>query len=171
MGRSKVELFAPHVVAAAGTVFDDVVAVQRYGGEALAGVTTIFEEPHPDEAPLFGVVRALADAASRGERHAFVLAVDYPHITPAVLAYLRERVERSAALLVAPRWDDKLQMLCAGYDVALRPRLDARIAAGRLDLRGLVDDVETELIDEAELRARFEGEPLRNVNRPEELEG
>jgi len=53
------------------------------------------------------------------------------------------------------------------WDPQSLPRIAERIAAGALDLRGVMGQ---EMIAEAELRARFAGEPLRNVNTPEELE-
>ena len=166
MGRSKVELFLPQTLAAARPAFDAVYAVQRSGGRMAEGVDTIFEPAHDDEAPVFGVLCALEHAAGR----CVVMAVDYPLLTTEVLRYLAERTEGARAPLVVPRWDDRLQVLCAGYDgQALAPRLAARIAGGRLDLRGLVAEVESEIIEEGELRARFGGEPLRNVNTPEQL--
>jgi len=173
MGRSKVELpfgdstFVARAIDRARDVFDRVYAVQRDGGAPAAGVETIFEPPHDDEAPAFGVLRALEHAGVR----CFVMAVDYPLMTTEVLGYLARRAEASPASLVAPRWSERLQMLCAGYDAAaLAPRLAARMRGGRFDLRGLAAEVETEVIQEDELRARFEGEPLMNVNTPEELQ-
>ncbi|MGZ5434271.1 MAG: molybdenum cofactor guanylyltransferase, partial [Thermoanaerobaculia bacterium] len=59
------------------------------------------------------------------------------------------------------------QPLCAVWDAALLPRIEERIARGALDLRGAA---ETEIIPESELRVRFPGEPLLNVNTPEEWE-
>ena len=47
------------------------------------------------------------------------------------------------------------------------PRLEERIAARRFDLRDVGGQ---EMIAESELRARFRGEPLMNVNTPEEWE-
>jgi molybdopterin-guanine dinucleotide biosynthesis protein A len=167
MGRSKVELFLPHALTAARLVFDTVYAVQRANGPFAGDVDTIFEPKHVDQAPAFGVLRALEHAGGR----CFILAVDYPLLTADVLRYLVERAEASSALLVAPRWDDRLQILCAGYDGAvLGPRLAARVAGGRLDMKGLAAAAETEVLEEGELRARFGGEPLRNVNTPEEWE-
>jgi molybdopterin-guanine dinucleotide biosynthesis protein A len=154
MGQSKVALFLDRVAAAARGAFDDVVAVQRAGGEEAPGVETIFEEPHPDRAPVFGVIRALQHAQGR----CFILAVDYPYLSSALLRRLRARFEASDALLMAPRAQGKLQMLCAGYDSALLPRIEERIVQGRLDLRGLV----TEVIEE-------ESSELVNVNTPEDL--
>ena len=154
MGQSKVALFFERVAAAARGVFDDVFAVQRAGGEAARGVETIFEAPHELQAPVFGVQRALEHAQGR----CFILAVDYPRLTSTLLRRLRARFEASDALLMAPRSHGKLQMLCAGYDSALLPRIEQRIAEGRLDLRGLVTDVIEEESDE-----------LLNVNTPEDL--
>jgi molybdopterin-guanine dinucleotide biosynthesis protein A len=167
MGQSKVELFLPGTIAAARGAFEALYAVQRRGGEPAAGIETLFEPSHAEEAPAFGVLRALEHAGGR----CFILAIDYPLLTTAVLAWLAERAAASTAALVVPRWGERLQMLCAGFDgAALAPRLAERIAGGRLDLRGLAAEVETEVIEERELRARFPGEPLRNVNTREELQ-
>ena len=154
MGQSKVALFFDRVAAAARGAFEEVYAVQRAGGEAARGVETIFEERHEVRAPLFGVRRALQHARGR----CFILAVDYPRLSADLLRRLRARFEASDALLMAPRSHGKLQMLCAGYDAALLPRIEERIAEGRLDLRGLVTDVIDEPADE-----------LINVNTPEDL--
>jgi len=120
MGQSKVELpfggstFMARSIERARDVFDRVYAVQRAGGTPATGVETIFELPHDDEAPAFGVLCALEHAGIR----CFVMAVDYPLMTSEVLGYLARRTEGSPASLVAPRWSERLQMLCAGYDAA-----------------------------------------------------
>src|SRR5438477_329700 len=80
MGRSKTELFLDQVARVASAVFEEVMAVQRYGGTA-ASIATIYETPHDDQAPVFGVARALEHARER----CFVLAVDYPLITTEIL--------------------------------------------------------------------------------------
>ena len=156
MGVSKTELFLDRIAAAATPVFDEVVAVQRADGEG-ASVRTIFEEPHEHEGAIFGVARALRDARDR----AFILAVDYPYLTSDVLRFLRDDGR-------VPVWDRQPQPLCAVWATEALPRIEQRIARGAFDLRGLLD---REMIEESELRARFAGEPLRNVNRPEEWHG
>jgi len=166
MGRSKTELFLGNVARVASAVFEEVMAVQRSGG-AAAAIPTIYETPHDDQAPVFGVARALDHARER----CFILAVDYPLITVEILRHLRSRFEGSNTLLLAPVWSGKTQMLCAGYAPELRPRIEQRIAAKRYDLRGLASDDEAEIISEDELRAEFEGEPLMNVNTVEEWIG
>lgn len=163
MGQSKVPLFLDRVVAAARPVFDHLFAVQRAGGEAVS-IDTIYEEPHADRAPAFGVACALRHA--NGD--CFILAVDYPLVTSEALRYVEGRFRQSTAPLVAPRWGGKVQMLCAGYAGSLEPRIAERLASGRYDLRGLTDSAE--VLDEVELRARFSGEPFMNVNTPEELQ-
>jgi molybdopterin-guanine dinucleotide biosynthesis protein A len=163
MGRPKEELFLDRVASVAAEMFEEVIAVQR-NGAAAASIATIYESPHDDQAPVFGVARALAHAGDR----CFILAVDYPLITAAMLRHLRERFESSSALLLAPIWSDKTQMLCAGYDPRLLPRIEERIAAKRYDLRGLASESEAEILPEDELRKTFDGEPLMNVNTVEE---
>jgi molybdopterin-guanine dinucleotide biosynthesis protein A len=160
MGTSKADLFLERIVAVSRPVFDEVVAVDRAGGIAREGIRTIFEEPHEGMAPIFGVVRALEDALAGGSARAFLLAVDYPGLTGEVLRFVRDDGR-------GPVWDGHPQPLCAVWDPSSLPRLRERIARGELDLRGAMG---REMIAEAELRARFGGEPLRNVNTPEQLE-
>jgi len=169
MGRSKLDIdfggatFLDRAVRAARAAFDDVVAVQRPGGGRLP-IATIEEEPHDEEAAMFGLLAALRHAKAT----CFVLAVDYPLIDADVLRFLRGRVARSTSSIVVPRWSGKLQMLCAGYAYDVEPLVAERIAERRYDLRGLARGAE--IIEEDEVRSRFGGEPLLNVNTPEELE-
>jgi cyclic pyranopterin monophosphate synthase len=155
MGSSKTDLFLDRIIAAAAPVFDEVIAVQRSGGDQSAGTRTIFEEEHEGDGAIFGLARALRDA----QTDAFILAVDYPLVTSEVLRFIRD--ERGV-----PVWDGQQQPLCAVWSASQLPRIEERIAAGRYDLQALI---EQEIIPEPELRARFPGEPLLNVNTPEEL--
>src|SRR5260221_684214 len=165
MGRSKVELFLPHLAAVAREAGEAVYAVQRFGGEGTELVETIFEPPHDRQVPAFGVLRALEHARERSTQRCVVLAVDYPTLTSAALRTLMARTAASPAALVVPRWQGRLQPLCAGYDAPrVAPPLAERIYAGRLDLHGLAKDVETEVLDERGLPA------LLNVNTPEDLQ-
>ena len=172
MGRSKLDIpfagstFARIVIDAARPVFDNVIAVQRADAGPLREAPTIFESDHDDAAPIFGVARALEHA--RGK--CFILAIDYPLMSSELLRFLSERFAASSAPMLVPMWRERAQMLCAGYSSDLLPLVRARIRAGRLDLRGLIEDAGAVTIAEEMLRARFEGEPLMNVNTPAELE-
>ena len=156
MGRSKADLFLGRVLAAARPVFDELIAVERHAGQTRQELRTIFEEPHEHEAPVFGVLRALQDATGP----CFILAVDYPRVTADVLRFVRDEAR-------VPVWNGRPQMLCSVWDPAMLPDIRRRVASGRLDLHDLHG---TAMIEEAVLRARFAGEPLKNVNTPAELE-
>ena len=172
MGRPKIDVpfggstFGAIVAAAARPVFDEILCVQRSGGAPMPGVETIFESEHPDTAPIFGVARALEHAGSA----CFILAIDYPLITSGVLRYLRDRFLETGPNMLVPMWRNRAQMLCAAYSSAVLPLMNARIRQQRLDLRGLIEAAGAVIVGEEELRARFEGEPLMNVNTPAELE-
>jgi molybdopterin-guanine dinucleotide biosynthesis protein A len=144
MGRSKAELFLDRIVAAARPVFDEVIAVQRPGGEAM-NIPTIFEEPHEADGPIFGIATALRHA----QAPCFILAVDYPLITSDVLRLLRDDGRVADG-----------QALCAVWDPSRLPEIERRIAAGRRDLHGLWEQGIIGL-----------GTPLSNVNSAEDLEG
>lgn len=163
MGASKAELFLERIAAAARPVFDEVLAVHRADGEPLP-IRTIFEPPHEGEGPLYGLRRALEDAPER----CMIVAVDYPMITTELLSYIIDRGATSTAAAVVPVWHGHPQVLCAVYDPSLLPLVEARIGRGELDLRGLIAEAGAEMIAEDELRSRFPGEPLFNVNTPEE---
>ncbi len=170
MGASKPDLpfagrsFLGRIEETARQAFERVIAVQRSDGEPLRGIETILEAPHEFEAPLFGVQRALQHAQER----CFVIAVDYPLITADLLRYLRARLEETAAPALVPVWNGRRQVLCAGCTAPLLARIDQQIATKRFDLHGILFDAE--VIPEEALRALFAGEPLMNVNTPEELE-
>jgi molybdopterin-guanine dinucleotide biosynthesis protein A len=158
-------LFLDRVVAAASPVFDEVLAVNRHDAEPLR-IRTIFEDAHEGEGALFGVARALSDARDR----CFVIAVDYPLITTEVLQFLAMQFEETASAVLVPEWDGLPQPLCAGWDASLvLPIVERRLAAGDCELRSLIAEAGAVMIPEAELRARFTGEPLMNVNTPEQL--
>ncbi len=164
MGQSKAALFLDRVTGAASPVFDRVIAVERRGNPPLS-IETIFEDQHEQQAPVFGVARALLHAPGP----CFILAVDFPLIDSAILSFLRSRFEVSDASMLVPVWDGVPQVLCAGYRTCIAPLLAERIERGIFDLHGILDETDAELIDEGTLRARFAGEPLRNVNTPADL--
>jgi molybdenum cofactor guanylyltransferase len=149
--------FLGRVVEAAEAVFDRVAAVVPFGAQGVRGVETLFENPHADEAPVFGVQRALEDARAK----CFILAVDYPLITSALLADLAERFEASPAAMLVPHCDGYPHVLCAGYSPMLLPVIEARIASRQYDLRALATGAEV---------VPCEGFELMNVNTPEERE-
>ncbi|MGA7615510.1 MAG: molybdenum cofactor guanylyltransferase [Thermoanaerobaculia bacterium] len=173
MGSPKQELlldgrsFLDRVAAAADQVFDHVTLVAAPGGTAESRWRTIFDFPHQERASVFGLLRALED---EGGDRCWILAVDFPLVTPALLRELAERFTRSSARALIPFWNGAPQMLCAGYARTLACVLRERIARTDYRLRGLLEEPGIETVDEIQLRRLFPGEPLRNVNTLEDLE-
>lgn len=162
-GRS----FFDRVRQAAASVFDSVVAVTWAEGAETAAAATLHDLGAEERAPIFGVARALQH--SRSER-IFVLAVDYPLVTPELLSYLAARFESSRADILVPRALGHLHVLCAGYSKSLQQVVERKVQRGDYGLRRLTGEVATEIVGEDELQ-RFEPErTLANVNTPEELE-
>jgi molybdopterin-guanine dinucleotide biosynthesis protein A len=148
--------FLGRVVEAAGGAFDRVIAVTRPGGEPVS-IETIDEEPHEDEAPIFGVRRAIRHASAK----CFVIAVDFPLLDANLLRQLATRFAVSAAPMLVPMFRGRNQVLCAGYSPAVLPRIEAQIAQGRYDLQSLAADAEVVASDDV---------ALMSVNTIQELE-
>lgn len=172
MGSVKADLlvggrtFLDRVIAAASEAFDEVVVVQRSGEPARGGSRTIHERAHEGTASIFGLERAMEDA---GDARFWLLALDYPLITGALLSDLRARWEVSDESLIVPIWNERPQLLCAGWSGSLLPRIRQKISAGEYRLRDILDESGA-TIAEADLRRAHRGEPLLNVNEPAELE-
>jgi len=173
MGRAKHELmlggrdFLRRVISAADPVFEEVVIVARSQAPFGSAGRRVIEEPaHEGTSPLFGINAALADA--RGD--AWIIGVDYPLLSSALLEMLAARFIEARPDLLVPVWSARPQMLCAGYGGTLRGEIDRRIENREFMLRGLIDYGRSIVIHENEIRLRFAGEPLRNVNTPEEYE-
>ena len=140
------------------------------GGEGirLEGVRRVGGERPGTQGPLAGIEAGLAAA-----RYplAFVAAGDMPFLTESMVGYLLERLGRSDALAVVPRYQSRIHPLCAAYARVLLPRVGAALDGGTRAVHEFLEGMdEVEYVGE-ELR-RF-GDPdllLMNVNSPEDLE-
>lgn len=158
------ETFLERVHREASAVFDEVIAVTKAGGDA-GGLPVIHEPENDITAPILGLARASEHAGSESY---FVLAVDYPLMSRALLAFLRERFEASDAEIVAPRSSGKVHVLCAGYRPSVRASLEDKIRRGDYRLQGLLDLHRAEIMEGGDL-APF-GSALLNVNTEDDLE-
>jgi molybdopterin-guanine dinucleotide biosynthesis protein A len=144
-------------------LFEEVLVVGGEGPPEAPGRRA--PDPPGPRCALRGLVGALAGAS--GER-VLVLATDLPQVTPDLLLALVAWPERDA---VVPRTQEGSHPLCAIYRrettlAAARYRLEA----GRLQLRGLLDELEVDHLEGADLAAVDpEGVALVNVNTPEDL--
>lgn len=158
MGQPKVGLqlgartFLERVTGAASQAFETVEVVDARGGGVNAAI--------------FG----LAECARRAKGRFWLLGVDFPLITGEVLSYLRERFEAADEEMLVPVWHQQPQMLCAGYSSKVRDTVDEQIKRGDLRMRSLLAAVRCSVVREDELRERFDGEPIWNVNTKEDLE-
>jgi molybdopterin-guanine dinucleotide biosynthesis protein A len=154
---------APVVVAAAPgqdlPVLPDGIAVVR---DAAVG-----------QGPLQGIAAGLAAIAPHAPA-AFVCATDAPFLHPALIRRLATLRGEAHAIAVA-RAGGRIHPLAAVYGVVVLPTVAEALAAGRLRLTALFDQVPTLIADEALLLAGDElqaADPelrsLRNLNTPED---
>jgi molybdopterin-guanine dinucleotide biosynthesis protein A len=169
MGRDKAHLEVDGAAAASrisrllADLFEEVLIV---GGDPPA--TAVGRRVADSEGPqcaLRGFVAALAAASCE---RVLVVATDLPLLTADLLLALVAWPEADA---VVPRTASGLHPLCALY--RRKPVLAvarARLAEGRLALRGLLDAIDTAVLAEADLvRVDPDGAALSNVNTPEDL--
>jgi len=120
--------------------------------------------------PLGGIHAALTAAAggtpiqARGNA-VFVLACDMPYVPSALVTYLLDLAQNADAVI--PLTEAGYHPLCAVYSLACLDPVGRRLAEGRLQVVGILDDVKARVVTVAELD-RF-GDPhrlLMNVNTP-----
>ena len=144
------------------------VLVVGEGGIRLGGVRRVAGERPGKQGPLAAMEAGLAAA---NHHHVFVAAGDMPFLTRGLVGYLLERLERSGAPAVIPRYGGRIHPLCGAYARALSPQVGAALDAGARAVRTFLEGIEgIEYVGE-ELR-RF-GDPgllLMNVNSPQDLE-
>jgi molybdopterin-guanine dinucleotide biosynthesis protein A len=172
MGSPKPDLvlgdrtFVQRVAEAAQPVFDRVYEVTRADAAPCGFLNTICEPPHQGTSPMFGIAAALEHAQAA----VWIIAADYPLISTEMLQFLSERFDPFGTALLVPMWEGEPQLLCAGYSLHAYDEIVRRRDQGRFRIRELLDVLSAEIVPEAELRARFEGEQLANVNDPAEYE-
>src|SRR3954471_18227590 len=157
MGRDKSSLLlgnrtlfvrAIEIAHAAG---DGVFVVGRRTGleaaAANAGVSLI-EDEFVGQGPLAGIHAALK--ASSTDLN-FILAVDMPFVTPALVRYLVQRAARTDALVVVPRTGEHLHPLCAVYRRAFAVIAEKALAAGKNKIDALFSSGVADFISEEDL--------------------
>lgn len=140
------------------------VAVADGGRAVVPGLPSLPDGP--GRGPAAGV---LGGAAAYPGRALLVLACDLPEVPTALLA---ELLVSGKGDWVVPRWDGRLEPLCALYRPAALAALARRVSAGEHALHRLLQEprITAELV-EGDSLARF-GPPTRlflNLNTPEDL--
>ena len=122
-----------------------------------------------DEEPVAGALEGLRTAL-RGANadRTLVVACDMPFLQSSLLEHLFE--QSTEADVTVPRWNDRLQPLCAVYSQACLPALERSLAAGDKRMISFHDQVKVHVV-KADTVARFDPEGLSflNLNTPEDL--
>jgi len=152
MGRSKAALpygattLLEFQTTRLAALFEEVLVVAKERPAFPAGPARVVLDAAPDHAAIHGLARALEETRDR----VFVLAVDLPAVTPALLRAIAERALESEAAAVLPRAGGRLQPLAGVWRRAAAGEAARRIARGELSLHGLAEAVGAEILDEAE---------------------
>ncbi len=170
MGRDKalLELDGESLVAAAARRLEAAlgeVVVADAGRGYLPGRRSVADGP--GRGPAAGLLGA---AAAFPSRPLLALACDLPGIPVSLLAHLAT----SSADWTVPATARGLEPLCALYRPRALELVARRVATGRFDLRGLVEEagLEVRVIGPAELTAFGPPERLfANWNRPQDVSG
>jgi molybdopterin-guanine dinucleotide biosynthesis protein A len=170
MGRPKAllefdgEPLISHVVATLSATFADVVVVAA-PGQALPDMrVTLVRDEVAHQGPVGGLCYGLRAAR---EECCFVTSCDSVFVNPSFVEHLVSRIREYD--VVVPRWDGRLQPLCAVYRRSVLPLLEEQLARQELRPVYLFDKVRTLEVGEDEIR-RFDadGESFFNMNTPED---
>jgi molybdopterin-guanine dinucleotide biosynthesis protein A len=161
-GRSLIEHVLDHVEGLAQEVL-----VTSNRPETLQFLRLpIFQDVAPAPGALEGLKTALF--AAHGRR-VLVVGCDMPFLSRPLLEHLFESSEQ--AEVTVPRWNDRLQPLCAVYSPDCLAAIEVCLAAGDKRMISFHDQIKVAVID-PEVVAGFDpdGMSFFNVNTPQDLE-
>src|SRR5438067_6503339 len=128
---------------------------------------SIVEDEFAGQGPLAGIHAALK--ASSTDLN-FILAVDMPFVTPALVQYLVQRAARTDALIVVPQTGEHLHPLSAVYRRAFAVIAEKALAAGKNKIDSFFSSAVADFVTEDELTsAGFNVSMFENVNSPEDF--
>lgn len=130
--------------------------------EKFAPFGPVVEDRYPGCGPLGGIQAALAATRTRLN---LITAVDMPFLQLDFLGYLVDQARASQAVVVVPRAGGRLQPLCAVYRKDFAEVAERSLQAGKNKIDNLFAEVQTLVMDQAELeRNGFGEEMFRNLN-------
>ncbi len=177
MGRDKAGLVlagktllerAVQTARAAGAQVCIVGAGQALHDMAARLTCSTVGDAFPGQGPLAGIHAALASAHA-GQVN-FILAVDIPFVTAALLQFVLSRAKESGALATLPHAAGRIHPLCAVYRREFAAAAQQALAEGNNKIEAALHGQTVEIIGEAELvRRGFHAAMLANLNTPEEF--
>jgi len=133
----------------------------------FAAFAPVVEDIFPGCGPLAGIHAALRSSQTDLN---LMLGVDMPFVSVALLEFLIARGREPRATVTLPRTGDGFQPLCAIYRRAFADSVETALRAGRYKIDALFEKMQTQVIEEEELRAAgFSPELFRNLNAPQDL--
>jgi molybdopterin-guanine dinucleotide biosynthesis protein A len=142
-----------------------VAAPHKY---ASLGIDSVADR-WPGEGPLGGIITALQHTEADDPQCEWNLMVscDMPFLTREWIAFLAQRAASSEAQVVLPRSHHGLEPLCACYKTNGAAALQAVFETGERKVTRALQQVKTEVLDEAEWK-RFDsdGRLFWNMNTP-----
>ena len=171
MGRDKASLPAgdssliEHLVRRLSPVVDEVIIAGSRLTKPIEGVLMV-EDRYPGRGPLAGMHAGLL--AVRGAR-AWVVGCDLPDVEPRLAELLGRLADGYDAAV--PRIGSEAEGVCAVYDPALAPRIEAMLDAGGRSVKIFLADCRVRWVSADEVR-RVDPElrSFRNINTPDEYE-
>ncbi len=137
------------------------------GRSVTTAAARLIADRIPGCGPLGGLHAALSE--SQGEA-TIVVACDMPYLSAAFLGHLLSLTREADA--VVPRTERGYHPLCAAYTRACLAPAAAHLAAGRLKMIDLFEDVRVRAVTTAEIGAFGDHRRLlANVNTPDEYDG
>jgi molybdopterin-guanine dinucleotide biosynthesis protein A len=154
-----------HVLAAVSDLGQEIFITTNKPKDYQFLELPLFQDDQPVAGALEGLKTALR--AASGKR-TLVVACDMPFLQAELLEYLFE--QSGQADVTIPRWNDRLQPLCAVYSHRCLPAIEASLAAGEKRMISFHDEVRRHVV-EPETVAHFDPEGLNffNLNTPQEL--
>lgn len=162
-GTSLLEHIVITLTALVGT---NIVVVADQADKYTLSAGTVVADLLPDVGPVGGILTGLT-ALSPGAH--LVVACDMPYLNPAVLRLLLS-FSAPEWEAIAPMVENQPEPLCAVYRYEAISQLSAYLQAGRRSARGLLESLQTRIIDETLwLPLDPERKSFTNINTPEEL--
>jgi molybdopterin-guanine dinucleotide biosynthesis protein A len=146
--------------------FEQVWLVAKRVPDYAFGPARVLLDEVPEHAAIHGLRRVLREAVDR----VFVLAVDLPALSDAVIGLLGRRGLETRKAALIPWADGRLQPLAAVWRRDALGELECRVAARELSLHGLAEAVGAEVLTESEWKAADpSGNSFVNANTLEEF--
>lgn len=154
-----------HVLESVQSLADRIIITTNKPDDYRFLELPLFQDQNPVAGALEGLRTALQ--ASQAQR-TLVVACDMPFLQRGLLEYLFQQAAQADVTI--PRWNDRLQPLCAVYSQNCLQAVEASLAAGDKRMISFHDQVNVRVLDADEV-ARFDSQGLSffNLNTPEDV--